>query len=407
MTKGDSTEKDVSERMETLTEAFHQFSEETKRLEKAYQLLEEKFRSVSRQLEETDHRLQKKIVELDLVTHYLQNIVTHIQEGILFIGQNGLISICNEAAEKILGVKQKTILFQNFWKFFSNDFLGFSLEEALKHHAAPSLVHLTHKEKELEVSISFVSEGSQEHQGVVLLFRDITEIRKLQMRTHLDDRMKELGEMAASVAHEIRNPLGGILGFASLLRRSLEGQEEHIEKIDTIIEGTKTLNQLVEDVLHYARPVKLKLIRKDLKKVVQKLTTLLKADPRTPKNITIVTHFPKNPLMIDLDENLLLSTLLNLAINAFQAMPNGGTLTLTLREEEQFASLEVNDTGEGIEQENLMKIFSPFFTTKEKGIGLGLSESYKIIQGHFGKIEVSSTVSVGTTFSISLPRGAL
>ena len=406
MPKADPADKDVSLQMETLTEAFHRFSEETERLEKAYQQLQEKFLSVSTQLEETDQRLQKKMIELDLVTHYLQNIVTHIQEGILFIGQNGQITTFNSAAEKILGVKQKAILFQNFWKFFPDDFLGFSLEEALKQHTAPSLIHMPHKDKELEVSISFVSKGPKDHQGAVLLFRDITEIRKLQMRTQLSDRMKELGEMAAFVAHEIRNPLGGILGFASLLRRSLEGQAEHIEKVDYIIEGTKILNQLVEDVLHYARPIKLKLARKDLKKVIQKLTILLKADPRTPKNIKIIANLPKTPLPVDLDETLLLSTLLNLSINAFQAMEEGGTLSISLKEVKNRALLEVTDTGEGIEKEHLMKIFSPFFTTKERGNGLGLSEAYKIMQGHFGKIEVSSTVGEGTTFSLSLPRGA-
>lgn len=406
MPKADPTEKDVSEQMETLTEAFHQFSEETERLDKAYQQLQEKFLTVSTQLEETDKRLQKKALELDLVTHYLQNIVTHIQDGILFVGQNGQVTTYNHAAERILGVKQKAILFQNFWKFFPDDFLGFSLEEALLQSAAPTLIHMTHKEKELEVSISFITKGPKEHQGAVLLFRDITEIRKLQMQTQLSDRMKELGEMAAFVAHEIRNPLGGILGFASLLKRELEGQKENVEKVDYIIEGTKTLNQLVEDVLHYARPIKLKLVRKDLKRVIQKLTTLLKADPRTPKNVSIVTLLPKTPLTVALDETLLLSTLLNLSINAFQAMPNGGTLTLSLKEEERHALLEVKDTGIGIEKERLLKIFSPFFTTKEQGSGLGLSEAFKIMQGHLGKIEVSSIVGEGTTFTLTLPRGA-
>ena len=293
-------EKDVSRQMEMLTSAFNQFSEETERLEKAYEKLQNNFRIVSTKLGETDERLQKKMLELDLVTHYLQNIVTHISEGILFIGQSGVINTYNNAAEKILGVKQSTALFHNFWDFFPDDLLGFSLTEALTKNEAPSLIHFCLNDKELEVSISFVSKGPKTHQGVVLLFRDITEIRRLQVRTQLHDRMKELGEMAAFVAHEIRNPLGGILGFASLLKRELEAEEKNTQKVDYIIEGTKILNQLVENVLHYARPLKLKLAPQDLRKVIHKLIDLLNADLKTPTNVTITSHLPPKPLIADI-----------------------------------------------------------------------------------------------------------
>ena len=396
-------ERHLSEQMESLLLAFQQFSTETDRLEKAYKSLQKRFLEVNAKLEKSDRTLQKKVIELDLISHYLQSLLSHINEGILFVGRTGMISTFNAAAEKILGVKRKKVLFGQFWDFFSDDLFGFSLNDALKTGRAPGFIPLTFWEKELEIGVSFIRKGPKSTQGIILLLRDMTEVRSLQTLAHLNERMKELGEMAAFVAHEIRNPLGGILGFASLLKRGMAKEKKSLEKIDYIIEGTQRLNHLVEEVLHYARPLRLRIALLNINHLLLKLVELLKADVRSTKKIAISTELPSKPLMAVVDEELLTSALLNIMLNGVQAMPEGGTLMITLSQKEDLLHLNIKDTGTGIEKKDLVKIFSPFFSTKEKGCGLGLSKAYKIIRAHLGKLEVSSQVGVGTNFLISLP----
>ncbi len=389
----------------TLTSAFHKFSEETERLEKAYEKLQANFLEVSQKLEESDATLQKKALELDKVTHTLQNIATHISEGILFVGQEGIITTINKAAGSLLGIDPQAALFQQVWNYLPDTTFGFSLKDALRSHEAPPLVYLSLGDKELDISISFVSKGHKTDHGMVLLIRDITQIRRLQMQTQLQGRMKELGEMAAFVAHEIRNPLGGILGFASLLKRELESEGKPTDKVDNIIEGTQVLNQLVEEVLHYARPIKIKLKACDLRTTVHNLVSHLKADSKTAHGIDLTYDLPQEPVLVQIDERLILSALFNLARNGVEAMPQGGKLGITLCADEERAKITITDTGVGIDKGDLMKIFTPFFTTKERGTGLGLAEAYKIAEGHLGKLELSSALGVGTACTLTLPRG--
>lgn len=230
-----------------------------------------------------------------------------------------------------------------------------------------------------------------------------TEMQRLKTQALLADRMKELGEMAASVAHEIRNPLGGIQGYASLLFRDLAGLPEKQKMVEPILEGAKALSRLVDRVLNYSKPLETRLVSTDLGAFVQEVIHLIQVDPCLPPNIEIEKDLLEKPLFVLLDAELMRSALLNLLYNAIQAMPSGGTLSLSISKIKDRAHIAISDTGVGILPEHLDKIFSPFFTTKEKGTGLGLSETYKIVQSHFGTLEVRSKPSKGSTFTLHLP----
>ena len=238
---------------------------------------------------------------------------------------------------------------------------------------------------------------------MIIVLRDISEIKRLELVANRNDRMRELGEMAASVTHEIKNPLGGIRGYASLLYRDLENSKHLQEMASHIIEGTKSLERLVNNVLHFSRPVKATLVSSNISSVIQEIINFIKVDPSFPKEILLECHIPKETFLVSLDRELFKSAILNLIINATQSIENFGKITISLIKNNSSCMIGISDTGKGIEQQDIENIFSPFFTTKKHGNGLGLSETFKIIQAHSGTIDVRSRIDLGTTFTIILP----
>jgi signal transduction histidine kinase len=226
--------------------------------------------------------------------------------------------------------------------------------------------------------------------------------QKVVPMSNRDDLLKELGEMVATVAHEIRNPLGGIRGFASLLHRDLAGQPEQQEMAQHIIEGADNLSRFVTHVLNYARPTEVHLAPVDLNQLIEELRHHVEADPTLDSRITFTCHLAPSPVKALADAQLLQSALLNLIVNAIQAMPEGGKLALSVKQKNQQPLLQVSDTGVGISPENMPKLFSPLFTTRPSGNGFGLAEVKKIIQAHGGTIDVQSEVGKGTLFTLKL-----
>ncbi len=384
------------------------FSKETGRLEKAYTALQRRFKEVTQSLEDTRKELKFKIIELDDTNSHLNNLLKNINQGMIFVNCVGTIITFNSSAEKIFEVLQKNILQKNFWDHFEDNAFGFSMRKALDKSKAPELLNVLWKtsldeDKDLEISTTFIETDNLNTTGLIVLLRDVTKLKKLQVLATRNDRLKELGEMAASVAHEIRNPLGGIKGFASLLQRDLTDHPKLQYMANAIVEGTDTLNKLVTNVLHYSRPLSLTIEPLPLCSLLNDLVSLVKADPLC--NDTI--HFeikicPSLPFILG-DKGLLQSALLNLLVNSLQAMPKGGNILLEAQEVNTLITIKINDTGSGIEPDNLEKIFSPFFTTKTTGTGIGLAEVHKIIQTHGGTIEVQSELNIGTCFTIKLP----
>lgn len=409
---------DPQAKIEALTKAFDLFTVEAKNLEGAYADLKEQFKNVNLELEATNGKLNSKIVELDAITYYLNSILTNISQGILFIDLAGSVTTYNTAAEEILEARSGKVLFKDFWINFDDFIFGFSLRKALKAKKAPSVSYAKLKispgrQKELEITTSFVlrteadsKEIADAMQGIIILIRDITEIRRLQILANRNDRMKELGEMASQVAHEVRNPLGGIKGFASLLQRDLKDLPELQKLAKYIVEGADTLNSLVGQVLSYARPLEPKIEWIDLVSLAQDVQRHFQADSSISDKIKIKLKSNREKLPAPVDPQLIKRVLFNLIANAIQAMPTGGEVLISIGETDIEAVITVSDTGEGIPNENLEKIFSPFFTTTS-GNGLGLAEVLKIVTAHGGTIDVISEVGKGSHFIIILPFKAI
>jgi signal transduction histidine kinase len=230
-----------------------------------------------------------------------------------------------------------------------------------------------------------------------------------------------MGEMAANMAHEIRNPLGSIELFASLLKKQLTDIPEKVEIAENIISGVRNLNRTVTNILQYSKPAEPMIKEIHIEKVLEDLVLFMKQ--RIPESIKLITKFSKRSLLTEGDSELLKQMFSNIMLNAIQAMPNGGFLTITTsyRKTSQnlmkksfqnksrikvpsfYLRIKFKDTGIGIDSKDLKMIFQPFFTTKKRGTGLGLSIIDKIVQQHDGYINVKSKLGKGTEITVELP----
>lgn len=333
---------------------------------------------------------------------FLNEALKNVQDAFMFINLSGTLLVANEAASKFFSLPAVPVG-RKFWDLFADDYFGFSMRESLAFGLARRLIYKSHRPLELEISASFLFVGPLFAHGLALIARDISERLRLQARGHQNDRMRDLGIMAAQVAHEIRNSLGGIRGFASLLSRDLREEPHLKEMAAAIIEGTKALEKLVAGLLHYARPIQLQPETKDLRVLIKETAKFAEVDPSFPPSVKMTLHIPNDPALAPVDGQAFKSALLNLIFNAVQAMPDGGRLTLSLLKVEGCCQIEVADTGIGMDSDTLEHLFSPFFTTKKKGNGLGLVETEKIVKAHRGSIDVRSQIGRGSTFTITLP----
>lgn len=350
---------------------------------------------VERLLKAESH-LAKQLSQVTGALATMEELIAQLAQGVLWINRRGEIVLCNSAAQQLLKCTAEELLQRPYCEHFSDSLFGFSMEEALKSWSAPRLLFLSLQDKkqvkEVEVQTLF------HPTGLLLLLRDLTELRHLQSIAERNGRLQELGEMAAALAHEIRNPLGGVLGFAHLLQRKLSHDPELVAMTRHIIDGAQILNRLVSDVLHYARPLQVRLARVELLQLLEKSLALTGEGPH--KHILSAT---KSEVYAIVDRELLQRALLNLFLNGIEAMEGARALRVEVCEEEGAVKIAVCDTGCGIAEEHREKIFSPFFSTKEKGNGLGLAEAQKVVHAHGGTLSVSSEVGKGARFTIVLP----
>ena len=229
--------------------------------------------------------------------------------------------------------------------------------------------------------------------------------RELEDQLHQSERLAALGEMVAAVSHEIKNPLGIIRSTAELMGTLPEAGETHKKLSSVITEESTRLNRIVTEFLDFARPQTPDIRECDLRDIIEKNLEFLRPE-LDKKGITVKAELDGMPLTLMADHGQLYRAFLNIFINASQSMDNGGSIKVHAREDKDRLYVEIEDTGCGISQENLKRIFNPFFTTKDKGTGLGLSIVRKIIEGHKGTIAIQSQEGKGTRVEILLPRQA-
>jgi signal transduction histidine kinase len=238
------------------------------------------------------------------------------------------------------------------------------------------------------------------------MLHDLESAEAIESELELSRRMAAIGRLTSGVGHEVKNPINAIVVHLELLKNKLGDASapavRHLEIIDTEIHR---LDRVVQMLVDFSRPVELDLREQDLRKVVGDVLTLA-ADELSTRNVTLVSQMPPNPLMANIDADLLKQAVLNVILNGAQSMPDGGKLEVALEEDRRTAILRISDEGSGIPDEIREKIFDLYFTTKSDGSGIGLAMTYRILQLHHGNIEVQSKTGRGTEFLMRIPLSA-
>ena len=242
--------------------------------------------------------------------------------------------------------------------------------------------------------------------GFLFMFQDVTDMRRLERNARLQQRLAAVGEMAAGIAHEIRNPLASMSGSIQVLRQELTLSDEQAQLMDIVLRESERLNDTIKSFLAYARPQRFALAKIDIRRVVQDAALLLRNSAEVQAHHTIGVEVPADPVWCEADENQIRQVIWNLATNGLRAMAQGGRLLLTAataNDGSGAALLTVEDQGRGIPAEDLDVIFQPFHSSFEKGTGLGLAIVHRIVTDHNGTINVSSRVGAGTVVAVRLP----
>jgi len=406
-----SEEKAVTKesRLEAFTDAFESFAQTINRLENSYAELESRFTHLNERLQETNLRLTDALRENEKARSFLDNILSSVSSGILVYDCDGRISHCNAAAEKLLEVEHGELIGSGIEDVIESDTrpdicTHNTLDECVEYDSEEKILTLkSGKELPVAVSTSLMRDNSSEIIGAVEVIYDLSKVRKLEDEVSRVKALAALGEIAATVAHEVRNPLGGIAGFASLLKRDLPEDHPGQRMVDKIIVGVENLNRSVTSLLAYAHDIHLSPKEIHLKDFLSEIVTYFKADINhdTGQYAISVSSEPGD-LHWRLDPEQFRQAIANLLYNAVQAMPDGGEVRLCASADESLM-VEIADTGSGVDDETRDKMFTPFFTTKQGGTGLGLATVKKIVDAHRGRIEVVSTPGEGTAFRLYFP----
>jgi signal transduction histidine kinase len=265
---------------------------------------------------------------------------------------------------------------------------------------------LTEKGRHIQVSLDFIHDdrsAGNASLGALLTLHDAESAQQLQSDLELSRRMAAIGRLTAGVGHEVKNPINAIVVHVELLRNKLQNPSEEVRRHINVIQGeVQRLNRVVQTLVDFSRPLEVKLRDHDLRTIMDSVLELERVAMKN-SGVSVDYTLPLELLPVHADSDLIKQALLNLMENARQAMAHGGTLTLDARRIGRDAVVTIRDTGVGIAQEQLDKIFNLYFTTKPSGSGIGLAMTYRIAQLHNGKISVESTEGVGTTFTLHLP----
>jgi two-component system, NtrC family, nitrogen regulation sensor histidine kinase GlnL len=348
-----------------------------------------------------------------------EQIINNLDDGVVTLDQDGKIVFFNEATEVLSEVSSGQALQQPLQQIFKREPWLIDLVKKTspprqeRARAEGDLTTRWGRKTPVSATASPLQDRHGHFLGTIVLIRDIKHRRELEEDLKRADRLVMMGTLAAGLAHEIRNPLGGIKGAAQLLRRSVDVHPALREYTDIMIREVERVNQLIEQLLDLSRPPQLTLAPVNIHEILEDVL-LLEGQAVAGREISVRKNFDPSLPPIRGDRAQLTQVFLNLVKNGFQAMERRGTLTITTRletdyhirgqgaERNRLIWIDIVDQGKGINEEDLPHIFSPYFTTKHSGTGLGLAICYRIIKEHGGLIRVESVEGQGTTIKVSL-----
>ena len=345
---------------------------------------------------------------LTRIKAFADSVVEKMPVGLLVIDEHKNILSLNRAAEDILERPSRDIAGRPWEEILPAEIRGLSSRLANgRREVVEEEIECRRPDGRLlclDMSVSLVQDAEGMGTGHIVLFRDMTEVQALKREIETSRRLASLGRLAAGIAHEIRNPLSSIKGFATYFRERYKDNQEDRNTADIMIKEVDRLNRAVSQLLEFARPVALHQKTTSIRSLVQHSLKMIEKDASL-KDIAVRADLSGAPEAVQVDPDKINQLLLNLYLNAVEAMHQGGTLSVSCAMESgsHRFKIMVADTGAGIDRKDLQHIFDPYFTTKQTGTGLGLAIVHKIVEAHGGEVKVESEPGIGTTVTVLLP----
>jgi signal transduction histidine kinase len=337
----------------------------------------------------------------------VDQLMAKLQDGLMLFARDSRVVLVSAPVEGFLGRPRAELLGHTVHEIFDQESpLGAALLEAFERRRP-----LSQREfeaaggKRVQVSLDFVQERTSQI-GALLIMRDTESVRRIGDEIEMSRRLSASGRLTRGVAHEVKNPINAIVLHLQLLRNKLAQPEpdtrRHMDIIDTEI---RRLDRVVQTLVDFTRPRDLHLEEVDLRRLMEDVAQLAAPDAEQ-HGVIIQRLMPEQRLSIKVDIDLMKQALLNVVINGVQAMPEGGLLAISARRENNTVVAEIRDEGRGIPQDMRDKIFELYFTTKKDGSGIGLAQTYQILQWHYGSVDFESAEGSGTVFHFHIPAGA-
>lgn len=356
------------------------------------------------EIAEAIHHMAQSLIDARSLT---ENIMYSIADGVVTVDTQGIITTMNQAARQITGFTLEEVIGKPYREIFCenhqfNSLLLNTLETGENHIGIEVNYPVKDKSIYISVSTSILLDSHNKSIGAVVVYKDLTQQHSLQEQVYRAERLAALGELMASIAHEIRNPLTSIKGFVQYLQ-NVDSVEERQEYMPIIIKEVDRVNRVIEELLYFARPSETYYSLVNINELLEK-TLVLVQNKTTSHKVEFRLILASGLPLIEADAEQIKQVLLNLLINAMQAIPDKGSVVIdTWQPDASYVCVRITDTGVGIKEEDKHKIFDPFFTTKAAGTGLGLAVVQRIISAHYGQIHIDSQDNEWTAVTLKLP----
>jgi two-component system sensor histidine kinase HydH len=337
---------------------------------------------------------------------FASEMVANLPEGIIVTDSGRIVTFINPIAFDMLGLDPEQSIgkpAEQLLPLSLSNLMGALSKEQMLVEEEISLTKPEGKELTVAVSVTEIVSEDGDFVGTMFIMRDLTQIRRLQATLQKQEKLAAIGNLAAGVAHEVRNPLSSIKGYATYFATLFEQDSEKKKAAEVMITEVERLNRVISELLEISSPSDIKCRETDLPFLINSSLRLIQQDAEAA-GIKLITALDKKipPLLVDPDR--ITQALINLYINAIQAMPEGGELTIMAQDEGTGVLVTIVDTGTGMSEETYSKMFDPYFTTKNTGTGLGLAVVQKVIEAHGGTIEITSEENIGTRFTLFFSR---
>ena len=363
----------------------------------------------STKIEQIGQRMRNVEEVFSALKENLDQILGNLQDGILLFTGGGRAVLVSEAARRFLHVESGPILGLHAQEIFDKStVLGRTLREAFDSGSTLEKEEIrTETGHRIQASLDYIyDEETRKDLGALVTLHDLESVEAIESELELSRRMAAIGRLTSGVGHEVKNPINAIVVHLELLKNKLgDGNTQAARHLEVIDAEIHRLDRVVQTLVDFSRPVELQLKEQDLRQPIGDVLVLSR-DELSTRNVTLDGSLPSNPVIANVDADLLKQAVINVIQNGAQAMPEGGRLRVVLEEDKKNAVLRIADEGTGISEEIRDKIFDLYFTTKSEGSGIGLAMTYRILQLHHGSVEVQSNVSRGTEFVLRIPLAA-